>query len=389
MNGESKLRRLLLVSPWFLLVFLVVPAITILSFTMHLRLPLVGPKLLLFNNAALALLAAARFVRYLARFKAPIRYGVEQGEPEQGETASLSREQAREAFSRAGYSFDSAGRYGEKRDLGYLGTVLLYAGLFLLLGFGTADNLRQFSGTLQDGIGISTDLAKLDSYRLITKGPLATGVKSLPKMRIVNQLMPSGMFPRGATEALFLTPEGKEMHALLRPEQPFPYDDFDICMSKVTIEPEIVISTDKNQVVFNGFVKLNPLVRKRDGFSFYGTFAQGNLTGDVYFQPDNNRLKVLMRRNGKRVMNAELIYQGERLVGQADLVLTCEKMGLWSELSVVRRRHLPLVAAGGALALVGLLLRLSVGAKRVWLRESAEGVLVKSSAAEAKRILAL
>jgi hypothetical protein len=389
MNGESKLRRLVLVSPWFLLVFLVVPAVTILSFTMHLRLPLVGPKLLLFNNACLAILAACRFFRYLARFKAPIRYDLEQGEPEQGETASLSREQARDALSRAGYLFDAAGRYGEKRDLGYLGTLLLYGGLFLLLGFGTLDNLRQFSATLQDGVGLSTDLAKLESYRLLTKGPLATGIDSLPKMRILNQLMPSGMFPRGATEALFLSPQGKETHALLRPEQPFPYGDFDICMSKVTVEPEIVISTDKQQVVYKGFVKLNPLVRKRDGFSFYGSFAQANLTGDVYFEPDSNRIKVLMRRNGKRVMNAELIFQGERLVGQADLVLTCEKMGLWSELSVVRRRHLPLVAAGGALALIGLLLRLSVGAKRVWLRESAEGILVKSSAADAKRILAL
>ncbi len=75
MTTASKLSRILLVSPWFLLAFLIVPAAVILTITFHLNLPFANPALLLVNNICFACLAACRLLRYLSGLLRPIRYG--------------------------------------------------------------------------------------------------------------------------------------------------------------------------------------------------------------------------------------------------------------------------------------------------------------------------
>jgi len=388
MKAESKLSRLVLASPWFLLIFLIVPLSVILSFTLQIRLPLAGPKLLLYNNACFSLLVACRFVRYLFGFGKGVRYGAGSGGPKQGDVVSFSAGETRGALERAGYTFDGGGYYCEKRDLGYLGTTLVYGGILLVLFVGTLDNMRQFSGTLFDGVGTSTKLGKLESYRILNRGPLAADASSLPHMRIMSQILPGDAHPRGATELLLLSPEGKEHKALLKPGgEPFAYGDYDIFMTKLIFEPQIVIKNDKDQTIISDFVKLHSIAPTRDGFSFFGTFTKANLTGDVLYQPEKSRLKVIMRRDGKRVLHTELIFQGERLVGQADLVLSCEKMGQWSEIRVVRRRHMPLLAVGAGIALLGLLLRIAVRSRRVWLEAKTEGCLVRTADRDALKLL--
>jgi len=387
MQAESKFSRLVLASPWFLLVFLVIPLSVILSFTQQVHLPFAGPKLLLYNNALFALLVACRFARYLIGIRKGVRYGAGSGVPDKGDLLSLSAAETRSALERAGYAFDGTGNYCEKRDLGYLGTTLIYGGIMMVLFVGTLDNMRQFSGTLLDGVGTSTKLSKLENYRTLNRGPLAADASSLPQMRILSQVSPNDQYPFGATDLILLSPDGKEYQTLLKPGEPFAYGDYDIIMAKLIFEPQVVIKTDKNQTVISEFVKLHPLVAKRGDFSFFGTFTKANLTGDVYYQPEKSRLKVIMRRDGKRVMDAELIFQGQLLVGQADLILTCEKMGQWSEIRVVRRRHMPLLAVGGGIALIGLLLRLAVRSRRVWLEDSAEGCLIKTADRDALKLL--
>lgn len=387
MKAESKISRLVLASPWFLLIFLIIPVTVIITITMRLHIPLLGPRLLLYNNAVFALLIACRFVRYLSGLRQGIRYGAAGGAGDAGEVVSLSCQDSRATLERQGYTFDGSGAYCEKRDLGYLGTTLFYGGLMVLLLVGTLDNMRQFSGTLYDGVGTSTKLSKLENYRLLNRGPLAVDTDSLPQMRIMSQVTPNEQYPQGATETLLLAPDGKEYKALLKPGEPYSYGDYDIYMAKLIFEPQVVIKTDKGQTVISKFVKLHPMVEKLGGFSFFGTFAQANLTGDVYYQPERSRLKVIMRRDGKRVMDAELIFQGERLVGQADLVLTCEKMGQWSEIRVVRKRHMPLLALGGVLALLGLLMRIAIKSQRVWLEELPQGCRVRTGDREALGLL--
>jgi hypothetical protein len=389
MKAESKLPRLVLVSPWFLLVFLVVPVCVILAFTLQIRVPSAAAKLLLLNNALFGLLVACRFVRYLSGLRRAVRYGSDSGRPQPEHSCPLPVAETRSLLAQAGFVFDASGNYCEKRDPGYLGTTLLYGGLLMLLAVGTVDTLRQFSGTLLDGIGPSTKLSKLENYRALSKGPLAPNPDALPQMTITRQILPNQQYPKGATEVYLSFPDGKKQLLLLKPGEPAPLGDHDIYMSKLIFEPHVVIRTDKGQTVISQLIKLHPLVRKQDGFGFYGSFTNANLSGDVYYMPEKSVLKVVMRRDGKRVMDAAMVFQGDRLVGQADLILSCEKMGQWSEIRVVHRRHMPLLALGGVIALLGLLLRLSVSSQRVWLAAGAEGCRLSVTGKDAKRLLGL
>ena len=196
MKAESKLSRLVLVSPWFLLIFLVIPLLVILSVTLHFRLPLVGSTTpLLVNNVCFALFVACRLLRYLAGMRKSVRYGAACCRPRQSVTLPLPVAEVRAMLGRAGYSFDADGSYCEKRDIGYLGTTVMYGGLLILLSVGSWDNLRQFSGVLLDGMGPATSLNKVESYRRINKGPLAASPVSLPRMQIISQSPPGQHIP--------------------------------------------------------------------------------------------------------------------------------------------------------------------------------------------------
>ena len=162
MNDTSKFSRLLLVSPWPLLIFTIIPLLVILSITLHLRLPFAGSTApLLVNNICFAILIACRLLRYLAGMRKPVRYDAAWHRPLQSVTLSAPIGDVLTQLKKYGYS--CAGRYCERRDVGYLGTTIMYAGLLILLSVGSWDNLRQFSGVLLDGMGPATSLNKVSS----------------------------------------------------------------------------------------------------------------------------------------------------------------------------------------------------------------------------------
>ena len=97
-----------------------------------------------------------------------------------------------------GLSFAADGAYGEKRELGYLGTTGMYTGLLILLAVGCWDNLRQFSGVLLDGMGSATSLNKLESYRHISKGPLAHFRRLCRECRSPTNTFQDSTYPMGA-----------------------------------------------------------------------------------------------------------------------------------------------------------------------------------------------
>ncbi|HZV82921.1 MAG TPA: hypothetical protein VFF53_12215 [Geobacteraceae bacterium] len=290
-------------------------------------------------------------------------------------------------LARSGYSFDTEGSYGEKRDLGYLGTTVLYGGLFILLSVGSWDNLRQFSGVLLDGIGTATDLNKIKSYRSITKGALAATPKSLPMMQITNQHLPDSTYPMGATEVVLYQEDEKPLTYLLKPRDPVSYGDYDIYMAKLVFEPQILIKrSDIDKPLFDSIVTLNPLVQKRGVYSFYGLFQGYNLGGGVYYQPEKSSLLVVVSRNDKKVVT-EMAFQVDQEVEQGDFIISCTKMGQWSEIHVVRRRHKGVLIIGGIVALMGLLLRIAVRPQRVWLEETSEGCRLWETGGDAAKLL--
>src|SRR5450631_4535404 len=165
MIDQSKLYRLVLVSPWSLLIFLVIPLLVILSVTLHLRLPLLESTTpLLVNNICFAFIVACRLLRYLAGMRKSVRYEAAYCRPRQSVRLPSPIAEVRALLGKAGYTCNANGRYCERRDIGYLGTTVMYGGLLILLSVGSWDNLRQFSGVLLDGMGPTTSLNRVESY---------------------------------------------------------------------------------------------------------------------------------------------------------------------------------------------------------------------------------
>ena len=71
-----------------------------------------------------------------------------------------------------------------------------------------------------------------------------------------------------------------------------------------------------------------------------------------------------------------MLFQVDREQSSGNLTVRCNTMGVWTEIHVVRRRHMPLVLLGGGLAVVGLILRLAIRPRRVWLEETPQGCRV-------------
>jgi hypothetical protein len=374
----SRFSRLLFVSPWLLLIFLVIPLLVIVSVTLKINIFFLGsPKPLLVNNICFASVAGCRLIRYLATFNKTIRYGSAHGRPDKGDLQRLPMANVRATLTESGYVFEATGNYGEKRDFGFLGTTIMYAGLFILLATGSWDNLRQFSGVVLDGMGPATDLNKLESYRSITRGPFPATPTSLPRMQISNQFLPDETYHMGATELSLISADGKDRKLLLKPREPVSCGAYDIYMAKLVFEPEIVIKrSDTRQPLFDSVVTLNPLVQKRGAYSFYGLFQGYNIAGGVYYQPEKSSLLVVVSRNEKKFVT-EMAFQVDQQVEQGDFIISCAKMGQWSEIHVVRRRHTSLLMLGAASALIGLLLRIAIRPQRVWLEETREGCMVR------------
>lgn len=386
MNATSKLSRLLFVSPWSLLVFLFMPLLVIVSVTFHINIPFGNPtRLLLGNNICFGLFAALRLMWYISGIRKPIRYDAAYGRPEQNLAFGKPAAEIRSLLCRDGFIFVSTGNYGEKRDIGYFGTTIMYAGLFLLLTTGSWDNLQQFSGVVLDGMGPSTDLNTASTYRSKVKGPLASIPASLPRMQILKQYTPDNVYPMGATEVSFIDADGKARKTLLKPRDPVAFGAYDIYMAKLVFEPEIVIKDREGRILFDEFVTLDPLVKKRGAYSFYGLFHGEILGGGVYYQPEKSTLMVVISRGDKKVVS-DMTFQVDQQVTAGDYIISCAKMGQWSEIHVVHRRHMTLLVGGAILAIMGLILRIAIRPRRVWLEEVLDGsqVLVYGKEAERK-----
>jgi hypothetical protein len=387
MNATSRLSRLFFVSPWSLLVFLLIPLMVVLSVVFHITIPFGNPpRLLLGNNICFALFVALRLLWYISGFRKPVRYGAVHYKPDQSVVLARSAADVRDQLRRDGFTFAAAGDFGEKRNIGYLGTTIMYAGMFLLLATGSWDSLQQFSGVVLDGMGSATDLNKAGSYHSKVKGQLASIPVSLPRMQILNQHLPDDVYPMGATEVSFIDVDGKARKVLLKPRDPVTFGGYDIYMAKLVFQPQIVIKYKDSVILFDELVSLDPLVQKRGVYSFYGLFQGAILGGGVYYQPEKNMLMVVISRGDEKVVT-DLAFQVDQQVVKGDYTLSCAKMGQWSEIHVVRRRHMGAIAFGGILAVIGLLMRITIRPQQVWLEEVPEGCVVWSVGSEAGRRL--
>ena len=220
--------------------------------------------------------------------------------------------------------------------------------------------------------------AKIESFKKLSVGPITTDLSTLPKMRILRQFFPDSSYPGGATEVIFQFPDGKEQMLILKAPEPFKAGAYDIYMSKMVYEPKIAITIDDFRPVFSGKVSLEQLPEAVEGFSFFGTFTEGPIDGKVFFQPEKSRLRVVVSQGAQQLLDTELVFQVDQLSRSANFAIRCEQMGVWSEIYIVHRRHMPVIFFGGVVAIIGLLMRIMFRPQRVWLEEVPEGCVVRA-----------
>lgn len=371
----------LLRSPLTFLVFLIIPLAVVLLRSAGRNAHTLD--LLLANNALLLVYASARLYLLAKSWAGPIRYGSQPFFPRRSAHTPLPPGPLRQRLEHAGFVFDAAGSYAEKRDRGHAGTVLAHAALILLLAFGMYDNLRQVDGTILLGVGEPLKLYDRGSYGLLNEGLLASVSEAELKLQIKRQMLPDPTWPAGATEVALLSPQDRELQrGVIAPGAPMRQGAFTLHMNRLVYDAWVVVTTSDNLLVFTNFVKLLPRSGGPEGFSHFGDFADPSLkvTGSVWLDPQRRALRVETTRQGKRIVDTELLLWGGNNQKERDGYVTkFQGLGQWSEIHVTRQRHKGVLVAGVCLVLAGLVWRLLHRPMRVWVERDGEGSLVGST----------
>jgi len=393
MTTSQKIIRLVFVSPISPLLFLILPASLLLSRLLHLHLPFdITTTRMLTNNICLLLCLAVRFVRYLFGMRRAMRYGSDRCAKCAPVILERPAAQVRGDLAKAGFRFDNDQNYGEKRNPGYLGVTLIYGGLTLLLTIGVWDNLRQFSGTVIKGPGAPIDLSVAEKYYHLVTGPLASPA-GIPLLKVTKQIFPDKTYPLGATEIALIGKDGKRVGGAFIDgnKGPYSYGGYDYFLNGLLVDFALTIKTKGSfeNNVFDDAVKLMPLYENKAGdFSLYGTFTTpSGDEGEAWFDPTHEVFKIALTHGGKKILDTDFVFQRYREKEAGDYVVSILGAGHWSEIHIVRGRHMSLLIAGGILALFGLLLRVLFRPQRVWLEESGDGCRAWITGKEAEKAL--
>ena len=384
----SRVKNLLFTSAWLIPAFLIIPAFTILNLKLHLP---VSGDLLLINNFTFAVLLGARFVWYLLKLPSAIRYGSGRRVPKNEYRLEQPADLVREQLSGAGYCFEPSGRYGEKRDLGYLGMAIFYGGLMLVFAVGSYDYLREYSIMVRLGVGEPIALDGKGLTGEFEAGNLArTG--SLPKLRVRQQILPNAQYPAGATEISLISDDNKELaKTTLAPGKTFRHSGLEFAMTKFLYDGLIHIQMG-SYVVYDSFVKFVPLPQKKGEYSYLAKIydrQEGRSLGEAWLRPDKRAVLVDAKLQGKQIFNGELELWGEHKKKQGDYEASLEGLAQWTEIRVSRGRHRPLLLLGGILAALGGLVRLVVRPQRLWLEQEEGASRVRAVGGETLKRLGL
>jgi hypothetical protein len=289
----------------------------------------------------------------------------------------------------AGYCFDTAGRYGEKRDLGYLGTTVLYGGLLLLLLVGSYDYLREYSIMVRVGVG---EPMSLDGKGLVggfEAGGLAAASR-LPLLQVRKQILPNAQWPKGASEIVLLSKERKELaKGTIAPGKPFRYGSLDFNMTSFIFDALIVIREGQS-IVYDSFIKFLPLQQKKDAYSYVASLRNDQfpgVKGTAWLNPEKKAVRVEAKLGEKKSVDVEMELWGKNKITQGEYIASLEGLAQWSEIRVARGRHRVMLMIGAVLAVLGGLLRIVIRPQRVWLEEAGQGCRVRAVGGKTLRLL--
>jgi hypothetical protein len=377
MPTTSRLARVVLESPLFLLTFAVIPSALVMSRLLHTALPFhISVNMLLVNVGCLCCCVALRFVHYLIRLPRPVRYGAV-GRPATTAISCRCADDVRTDLRSSGYHFTEDGLYGEKHDFGYVGTLLLYGGLLLLSFTGVRDNLTQFSGTVVHGLGVPVALGNLNNYYPMIKGPLSS-VSDLPLLGIEQQAFPNKANPKGASDIVLLSKNKKllQKEELVAGGEPARYRGYEIYLAKMLVDAllQIKLNEGNGKIVFDDAIKLNPLLKNEGDYNYYGAFNSPDIgEGDLFYDASHNKFRISVTKGGKKLVDTVYEFQKYREKTEGQYTLKIAGMGRWSELHVVHKRNMKLIVIAGIIALLGLVARIVIRPQRVWLEEKPVG----------------
>ncbi|BCS52104.1 hypothetical protein [Geobacter sp. SVR] len=379
-SNESSLKRLLTVSPWFPLVFFVLPALVVLfNYFPRLRVIPFGPNLLLLNNVAFLALMLLRLVRALALLKTPMPHAGAPRPEGEGDMRPGPAGAVRKELSAAGYCFDESGSFGEKRNAATMATAILYAGLTLAFLVGFVDYSRQYSNVVLLGVGNPMKLSEDEEGVMIGQG-FFSSTRGLPQLQVMRQILPSREWPKGATEIVLCDNSNKEVarKIVAWEGQPLVYGGFEFHMGRFLHDINLVITTvDRDKLEFDNFIKLLPMPSPEPPYTHWQRFTGYRGTWLVRYDPVGKAIRLTMKnKEGATLADGVTIFQKDQQKTIGPFVVKIGTMGDWSELHVVRHRHMTLVFAGVTLAFIGLVLRLLFRPQLVWLQETVEGTRV-------------
>lgn len=375
-------------SPWVFSCFLLIPLFVVILRIA--RLPFPGTNLLLANNLLLLVYLATRLVLLLRGGVSILRYREDAFRPRRGATVPIGTGAARRALEEAGYRFNVGGTYGERRDAGYWGTVLMHGGLVLLLAFGSYDNTHLFSGSVLLGVGEPLPLYEKGVYGFWSKGLLTSYDDIAMKLQIKERLLPSSEHPEGATGIVLLSRDGRELQrGIIDPGRPMSQGNYNVLMTRFVYDCWVVVTATGNLVVYTDWLKLLPRADASGVYSHYCEFTtpDARITGRAWFDQYKDRLRVQMDKDRRRIVDVVLGMGPEYRKEAGGYVTTLQGVGKWTEFRVVRKRHVPFLIAGGVIALVGLLVRVVFRSRRVWLEAEGSGSTVRATDGRVLRTL--
>lgn len=379
---DTLLHRLarFLTTPWIFPLFLLIPLLVIVL--RILRFPFPGTNLLLANNLLLLVYLVVRLAALLRRAAKPHRYGEESWQPRQGVTIPLTPDAARKVMEIGGYRFNGAETYGEKRDVGFWGTVLVHVGLIILLGFGSYDNTHLFTGSFLHGVGKPVPLYDKNTYGFWSKGLLTSYSDIDMKLRVKERFLPSSRYPQGAAEVILLDRDDRELqHGIVDPQRPMSQGRYNICMTRFVYDAWVVVTSTGNLVVFTDWVKLLPRPDTSGTYTHYNDFTSrdGKLAWRAWFDQNSDRMRFQIDKDGRRIVDVVLGMGSEARKETGGFVASLQGIGKWTEFRIIRKRHVPVLIAGGVIALAGLLIRLAFRPRRVWIDVEGTSSVIRST----------
>jgi hypothetical protein len=377
---SNRLLAIFLVFPLFFVLSRLYPVLRIVPT------PLVG---LLANNVCFFLIITLRFIHNLRRLSKEEQYGSGDRPSLPWRLVPLPAEEIRRSFEQVGYRFERGGAYGEKRTPAFLGTTLLYGGLLLAILIGTVDYVRQYSTVLLVGEGNPIQVGTSPGL-LLGKGFLFS-TSELPQLQVKRQILPDSRWPQGASEIVLLSKDNVELarKTVAWGGEPLIYDGIEYHMGRFLYDTVLKIGSTTGYLEFNDDIKMLPdwSGKLTPPFTHWTTFKGIRDDWTAMYDPKTKALRLEISENGVPAGSGQIVFQKDlkKIIGGFSVAI--DYFGSWSEIHVVRHRHMPLIICGALVALIGALLRLFFGPQRLWLEDSVDGCRVQAIGRTTRRLL--